>query len=83
MTENLEDHNPTSLLGTNLTGWVQTPLQLAVSIGNLDCVKILVARSALEDSRNKRKGGTPLDLARKGHHYDVLEFLLMQTSPPN
>ena len=77
MVENLEDHNPQASFGFSFMTQT-TPLQMAASTGNLDCVKVLVEKSALRDPRNLKIGQTPLDLARRGNHSDVEQFLLQQ-----
>ena len=82
MVENIEDHNPQWVSMGQVWGpgydTKTTPLQMAASMGNLDCVKVLVGKSSLSDPRNTKRGETPLDLARRGNHFDVVQFLLNQ-----
>ena len=56
-------------------GGRETALQYSASIGNLECVKMLVERSALEDPRNKIAGRTPLELAIGNNQSDVVKYL--------
>ena len=70
MITNLENINVESGPGGR-----QTALQFAASIGNLECVKMLVESSALDDPRNKRVGRTPLELAIGNNQSDVVKYL--------
>ena len=52
-----------------------SPLHLACISGNLAAVKLLCAKSTVELEPRDRNRKTPLDLAAKHGHQDIIKFL--------
>ena len=52
-----------------------SPLHLACISGNLMAVKLLCAKSSVELEPRDRNRKTPLDLAAKHGHEDIIKFL--------
>lgn len=53
---------------------LDTPLHFAAMAGHTECVKLLVARGASTEARN-RHGDRPLELAKENRRLDVLRVI--------
>ncbi|KAK8737498.1 hypothetical protein OTU49_004525, partial [Cherax quadricarinatus] len=57
-----------------------TPLHIAVSAGNLNCVRLLISAGGQVHYCERKRGANPLHLAVMFSHHEIAHFLLNSTS---